>query len=386
MQMSEEPVAASPSLRESVIARLPEGAIPVITAFVASRLMVCGVIVLSRLQVPPGPFAARGGLLNVLTSGEAARYLQLAQNGASTSAPVLDTASAFFPVFPLLLKFGSAVFGDVGVVGIAIANLCLLAAGLLLYRLMQLDDREDDRMSRVAVILLMFSPASYFFTCALPDSTALLLAIGAVLAARTGRWIIASACALLLCGTMNIGFWIVIPLAVEYLRQLRQSDAGEKRQQRVNAALLALVALPLLAAVVYGYAKGHDAGMLLRVSPGSRATLAGLRRMSRYFDGYASFYRSVSDGAILSAALVSLAACALRLRTSYWLFSLAVAAVCWWSHDLQSIRTLGMAFPLYVAMAGLSARFDWLYEPFLTCSMVLLALCTVVAANGFWIT
>lgn len=362
----------------------PQWLWPVSFAFVTSRLMVFGVILLSRLQVPPGPFWRDGGLLSVLTQGEAAKYLAVGQNQGWPEFSSDQPVSAFFPVFPLVLKLLSFGFGNVGLPAVLIANLCLFAAGILLYQLLRME-YADARIARTAVIFLMFTPASYFFSCAVPASLALLLAMASALAAVNGRWVVACLCGLLLALTVRIGFCIILPLLLEYVRQSR--DAGRQhRWLRREALLLSIFPLLLAAAVYIGHSRFQDPFALLHASGVGKRTVTSLLRMSDYFEGYASFYNWLFAGTILISAALCIAGFFVRLRSCYLAFAGVLVVLCWWSRDLEAVRTLGLAFPLFTIMALLSARHGWLYETVLTCSMTLLALCTIVAANGFWVT
>ena len=364
--------------------RVPDGLVPVLIAFIGSRLMVCGVIVVSRLQLPPGHFYPRGGLLAVLGSGDAARYATLLQEGAWFHSAAAE--QLFFPVFPLLLEMTAALFGNVAVAGVLIANACLFGAGMLLYRLMRLEYPADPRISRTAVMLMMFSPASYFFTAGVPDSTALLLAIGSLLAAVQRRWLVACVCALLLCGTVNIGFWIIVPLTTEFVRQRSWPSAHDERPAAAKALLIGAVFLPVAAAIAFGSATLQDPWAILKVSRGAEATLASLLELSRHFEGHASFYEWIFRAVLIIGLGLCVAGYMMKVRITYLVFTLTVIIVCFAFHDLQAARTLGLAFPLYIIMAVLSRRFDALYEPLLTCSMTLLLICAMMAANGFWIS
>lgn len=376
--------AAETSSRRTARAYLPEGTATVLTAFVASRLMVFGVIVLSRLQVPQGHFSVPGGVLNVLSSGPAAAYVGMVQSGSWVPfAP--GSATGFFPVFPVLLKVLALLFGNIALAGVVLSNAALLAAGMLLYRLLQ-TQYDDLRVSRTAVMLLMFTPASYFLTGAVPDATALALALGSMLAATRGRWIVASVCALLLCGTINAGYWIVVPLTFEYLRQGRSSGTGENRLLRRDFLPFALAFVPLAAALMFGLLNFNDPLALLKLSSGSEHRLDSILRLSHYFEGYASFCGWMFRGALLASTLLCVAGFLLKVRSGYVAFAVVLTAACFWSHDLQAPRTLTISFPLFAIMGVLAARFPALYEPLLTGSMVLLTLFTVVAANGFWIS
>ncbi|HSH37958.1 MAG TPA: hypothetical protein VK993_04160 [Chthoniobacterales bacterium] len=383
--MAPESVAVATFPAANPARPLLKGRGAVLAAFVASRLMVGGVILLSRLQVPPGPFWRRGGLLSVLSGGEPASYLDDVQAGRWFDLGAGEPGDAFFPVFPVLLKLGALVFGDLALAGVVIANSCLLGAGLLLHQLLRLE-YEDPRISRFAVVLLMFSPASYFFSCAVPDSTALLLAVASLLAAAKGRWVVACLCGMLLCATISLGYWIVVPLTLEFFRQSWNSGGGRwDRLLTRRTLLLVLVFAPLVAAVAVGSTRFDDSAALLRVSGTSAEVLASLLKMSAYFEGYAWFYELLFGGTLLAAEMLCMVGFVLKLRATYLAFAIVLTAACAWGGDLQAPRTLGLCFPLFTAMGLLSARFDWLYDALLVCSMMLLALCTIIAANGFWI-
>ena len=363
-------------------ARLPKDVGAVLAPFVASRLMVAAVVLVSRLQLPQGHFRPEGGLLSVLSGGDAGGYLRAAQSGGLLNVGG-ETTSSFFPVFPFLVRVVSIVFTDVAFAGVLVANLALLAAGILLHALMRLE-YDDPRISRYAVMLLMFSPASYFFTCAVPDSTALALAIASLLAAVSRRWLVACACAVLLCGTMNAGFCIIVPLLIECVRQTRPAGAAGLLTPPTLTVMLIL--LLLIGAVIVGYSRFRDPFALLQVSENFARVLRSLLKLSTYFKGYATFYEWLFRTSILAAVLLCIAGYVLKVRLSFLGFVIAIAAVCLLSHDLQAARTIGLAFPLFAIMGVLSARLDWMYDTLLACSMVLLALCTTAAANGFWIS
>ncbi len=353
----------------------------VVGAFIASRLMVCGVILLSRLQLPPGRFWHEGGLLSVLSGGDAADYLKAVPADGWVAFGAAEGTNGYFPVFPFLLKLASLVFTDGALAGVIVANLSLAAAGVLLHLLVR-SEYGDPRVSRAAVMLLMFSPASYFFSCAVPDSTALMLAIAALFAAVKGRWFVACVCGILLCGTISAGFCIIVPLFVEYVRQHGRSGAAGL----LRPATLLVIALliPLIAAVAIGHTRFQDPFALLEVSATTDKVLRSLLKLSDYFKGYVAFYEWLFRGALFVTAILCVAGYLLRLRPSFLAFIIAVAAVCALSHDRQAPRTLALAFPLFAVTGVLSRRFDWMYDALLTCSMVLLALGTIAAANGFW--
>ena len=69
----------------------------------------------------------------------------------------------------------------------------------------------------VALLLVAFFPAALFFSAVYSESLFLLLSVGAVLAARQGRWAWAGALAALAALTRNSGVLLLVPLALLFL-------------------------------------------------------------------------------------------------------------------------------------------------------------------------
>jgi hypothetical protein len=49
-------------------------------------------------------------------------------------------------------------------------------------------------------------------------------------------------------------------------------------------------------------------------------------------------------------------------------------------------RYFSVEFPLFIVIGLIVARFERAYEPLLAASIALLTLCTVLSANGYWMT
>lgn len=352
--------------------------------FVISRLVVFAVASLSRSLMAPGPLWQAGGLLGALTQGDSAFYLEQARDTDWLSSQATRQVG-LFPVFPLLVRTVAVLIRDPGWAGVLVANFSLFAAALLLYRLVKLDG-GDARTSRAAVTFLLFSPVSFLFSSALPEATALLLAIASLLAARKGRWGIACIAAIGLSATMSIGSWVILPLVIEYVRQNRAVGTRLGGLLRWQTALLALVPAYLVALLIMGHAKFANAAALLPKPADWELSFERLMNISSTFSGYEPFYHSLFWLVVLASAAVWCAGLRLKLRASYVAYSAALILTVICTRDLEAPRTLGLVFPLCVALALLARRFEGTFELTLTCSTTLLVLCTVAAANGFWLT
>jgi hypothetical protein len=141
---------------------------------------------------------------------DSAWYLWIAHLGYYTRA-----STAFFPLYPLLMRAGTALFGSEIVVG-ALVSLGSMLLGLVgLYRLIALDLSE--REARLTVVLVAFFPTAFFFSAVYTESLYLALSVGAIYAARLDRWAWAGVLGALATATRSDGILIMIPLALLYL-------------------------------------------------------------------------------------------------------------------------------------------------------------------------
>ena len=358
----------------------------VLGTFVTSRLLIAGMVALSRLGVVPGPFWQKGGLVGALTSGDAATYVRLAQNDGWSVFAAPDLAVAFFPVYPLLVHLMSFLtIGNAAAAALIVANAALLATGFLLYQLLVFEGYSAV-VRRGAVTFLMFSPASYFFSSGVPDSTALALAIACLLAARRTQWVLAAGLAICLCGTTNVGFWIIVPLALEAVLQSRsrQLDGGAKLSPSVF--LLALIPLHAAALLMLSASRGRWPLAPLRLAIDWKRAYQRLIDLSEMFLAYRTFYEWLFWAVIIASVALCVIGWRMRMRPSYLAFAATLIAGCIWSHDMEVARTLGVGFPFFVALGMMTEKNAPAADLALTCSMTLLLLLTLVAANGFWLT
>ncbi len=202
-------------------------------AFVLSRLIVIGAGVAGALAVPrragwtmfdPLRLSARlGSVGNVLAAPalrwDSIHYLAIAEHGYARAS---DTA--FFPLYPLLIRALGYMLGSDPLAGVAISTVSFVVALALLHRLTEL---ELGRSAADATVLLVaLAPLSFFFTALYTESLFLALSLGAVYAARRERWPLAAFLGALATVTRVPGVLLVIPLAVMHLKTHRRPDRG----------------------------------------------------------------------------------------------------------------------------------------------------------------
>ena len=363
----------------------------VVFMFAVSRIILVALIIYSRQIVSRGAYIKVSGqeehggtLLDLLTQWDGTWYRFIAERGYAPPMPAV--AAAFFPVYPLAVRAVAFVVHDLQVASLIVSNGCLIAAALLLIRLLRLD--YDEQVCRRTVTFLLFNPVSFFLSAAYPESTFLLLSVGALLAARRGQWFVAGICGAFLSATRPTGLIIGAPLLAEHAVQWRERRDPPRRLFPPRLLCLGLIPLGIGVYLFYCYAIRGDWLLPMHVqAAGWGRTLAwpwqSFLSPLNFQASHIPLYQAIVSAAIILIAagfFVKLRATYLAYAAASLLFSLA------WG-TLESLpRHLSMLFPIYLVMALLSVRWPWLYEPLLALSIALLAYCTVLFANAYWMT
>lgn len=179
-------------------------------------------------------------------------YLLIADHGYVTRL-----ATEFYPLYPFTARVLGTPVSSSLVGGIVVSMIGLYAALYFLHRLTTLELGEGQ--ARSTVLLLAFFPTSVFFSAVYTEGLFLALTIGAVYAARRGKWAWAGVGGALATLTRPTGVVLIIPLALLYLYGPREDSpsksaaAGWHPRHRLHPDLLWLLALPagLIAYVAY---------------------------------------------------------------------------------------------------------------------------------------
>ena len=123
---------------------------------------------------------------------------------------------AFFPLYPQLMGRVGRLFGgaqtDFYFAGIAISWVSFALATALLYRLARLD-LSHEAAARATIYATIF-PSAYFFGVVYSEALFFLTLVGAALAIRTQRWVIAAVAAAAMTATRVNGVMFLAPLAL----------------------------------------------------------------------------------------------------------------------------------------------------------------------------
>jgi Mannosyltransferase (PIG-V) len=309
-------------------------------------IAIWGIHATHRADFDPGgvtrPFGAFGDLL----AGPAARwdsvwYLDIANDGYGGSG---DRA-AFFPLYPLLVKVLGTLCGSPLIAAIAISLGAFLAALTALHRLAVIEVGEE--AARWAVLALALFPGSLWFSAAYSESLFLMVSVGAVLAARQGRWAWAGALGAFGAATRSAGLLLMVPLALLWWDAYR---ASVPRARRRDVAWVAVVPLGLAAYCGYLAATGEPAdapfssqdtwhramkGPWTGIADGATAAWAGVRQLVHGPPPPVYFDRAAGDAMAIGRHNIALFACLV----------LAVPAL------IGALRRLPLAYGAYALCA-----------------------------------
>jgi hypothetical protein len=194
----------------------------VLISFALSRLLFLGAGALAAAYLPQADPAGDPleppGFLSYWSHWDGAWYSQIATEGYGEMAPA---STAFFPLYPMLVRLGTVFGGGPALWG---ALISLLATPLALFFLYRIAERlYDRRAARAVTLVLAFFPTAFFLNAVYSEALFLALSTGAVWAALLRRnLLLAGIFGALAAATRNLGVILVLPLLFEWLRHRRE--------------------------------------------------------------------------------------------------------------------------------------------------------------------
>jgi hypothetical protein len=272
------------------------------------------------------------------------------------------------------------------VAALLVSNGCLLAAGVLLIRLLRLD--YEELICRRAITFLMFNPVSFFLSAAYSESTFLLLSVGALLAARRGKWLLASVSGGCLSATRAPGLIISAPLLTEYVLLWRQHRDASRSFFRPRLLWLGLVPAGLGVHLLYLYVKRGDFFLPMHAqASGWKKSLTWPWQTFLWPEHFSPSHIPLYQAIVGATVILIVAGFFVRLRPSYLVYaSVATLFYLAWGSLEGLPRYVSVLFPIHIILALVSSRWRWSYEMLLALSIGFLALCTILFANAYQMT
>jgi Gpi18-like mannosyltransferase len=197
-------------------ARKPAPASDIIWLFVATRLLLIMVTYIGFiLFAVPAHFYPNTpvdviGLFTSWNHWDAANFTYIAQFGYTRVE-----LTAFFPLFPLLIKVIAFLIGNTGyiAIGMILSNLALLGTMFILYQIAV--DALGDQVGRRVLLYLCLFPTAFFFFAAYNESLFLFLTTSSFLAIHRHKWWLAAILGFFAALTRSAGLFLVIPFLYE---------------------------------------------------------------------------------------------------------------------------------------------------------------------------
>jgi Mannosyltransferase (PIG-V) len=349
------------------------------------------------------PFGSVGDLLVAPAARwDSVWFLNIAHDGYNAGG---DRA-AFFPLYPLLVEvvgvLGSPLLG-----AIALSLVAFVGALAALHRLALIELGPD--AARWAVLSLALFPGSLWFSAAYSESLFLLVSVGAVLAARQGRWAWAGVLGALGASTRSAGLLLVVPLALLWW--------GARPRRFRDAAWIAVVPLGLGAYCSYLAATGASAtapfssqdtwhralaGPWRGVADGATAAWDGVRQLVHGPPPPLYFTHASGDAMAIGRHNLALFLCLLvavppligafrRLPFAYGAYALcALLLPLSYPVEPQPLMSLprfeAVLFPLFLWLGGWLARGPaWRRAVVLSVFGLGLAACSALFATWHWV-
>ena len=288
-----------------------------------------------------------------LWSWDAGWYSDLAAHGYHAVGP---EGLRFFPLLPVTADVIHRVtFLPVDAVTGIIANVCALAASVVLYRLAE-SELGDAGVARSAVWLLNLVPPAFVMVMGYSDPVLILLVVSCFSLLRRQRWLWAALVGYLAGTARPLGCFLLVPALCEGLRGIRSTGWGERwaRLVAVVAPLAGLLTYLSWTSVEFG---SFTKPLTLQTDPTRHGGLTD-PVVTLYHDAVNLLGgHHVGTDLHLPWVAVSAVMVIVAFRTlpvSYGLYSVAIVGVAASGSNLDSFERYALsAFPLLLAGATL---------------------------------
>ncbi|OGK30460.1 hypothetical protein A3F29_00455 [Candidatus Roizmanbacteria bacterium RIFCSPHIGHO2_12_FULL_33_9] len=316
-------------------------------------------------------------------------YLSIAENGYGIYQ------QAFFPFFPLMLKFLSFIFlGNYIIAGLVIAHLSFFIALYFFYKLIKLDYSE--KIASWSVLFLIFFPTSFFFASIYTESLLLIFVILSFYLARKKNFILAGVIAGFASATKLVGIFLLPALILEFY--LQNKDRIYLKSYILNLISIIVLSSSGLVAYIFYLWKVYGDPLLFVHSLSafgvgrSGGELIFLPQVIfRYFKIFSTvpFFTHDVPIALLEFSLFFIFLFILvfnikKIRLFYLIFGILAIMTPTLSGTLSSMpRYLLVVFPVFIILGCLKNNF--LKFSLLIVSLVLLVILTSYFLRGYFI-
>ncbi len=142
-------------------------------------------------------------------------YVKIAQNGYA------QYEQAFFPLYPLLIKFVAPLFSQNHLLaGLIISNICFVIG--LYFTIRVLKTHYSLNQTKWFLLLFCTFPTAFFFHAVYTESLFFMLVTATLFFLQKKRWKLMALCAACASATRLMGIFLIIPIGIETFRTIKQ--------------------------------------------------------------------------------------------------------------------------------------------------------------------
>ena len=338
----------------------------------------------------PIPTSALAPMLDVLSSWDGIWYLRIVRDGYPRHVMphvtyfVPDARAAFFPAYPLLVRFVDKLLPGGDTTAALATNFVLGAIAIFLLGVLARRLYGDQVAAKAMVLGAMF-PGSFVLSFAYTEALLLVFAMGCLWCLMSEKWIWAGVLAALGTATRPNGLALVLACAVASFIAIRR----ERKWKSLAAPLLAPGGF-----VAFQIWLGHhtgEAGVWFRVQSeawGEGASY-GLTAIRKTFEAFARPLTSptniITAASVMTMALMIYFGYRKRLPPAMIAYSAGIIVLMLIPNTVTARpRFLYTAFPLFISAAAFlhSDRRDWWPYVIGACSAGLVTLTALYGVFG----
>lgn len=348
---------------------------------------------------PTTPVDFRGLMLS-WDRWDAPHYIEIAQYGYTS--PHL---TAFFPLFPLLIKAVAFLFGNhfYWLAAMIVSNAMLLGILYILYQVAT--DALGEKAGRRTILYLCLFPTAFYFFAGYNESLFIFLSCSSIFAMRQQKWLLAGGLGLLAALTRSAGVFLVFPYLCE-LWMARDQFQPNLWMQLKRLLLQALPALLIpLGLLIYCYYCWRHFGNPIAFAAAEKwwnkgstfpwaGIFDGLRQIfyQQPFGSFIEVHVILDLGAIIAFIILTIVG-ARRFRLSYTVWSallillmLSTAANTPSSLDqiVSDKRYVLELFPAFILLAALGLKHPRLHQAFMISFPFLQAILAALFVLNRW--
>lgn len=313
-------------------------------------------------------------------------YLSIAGNGYLADLKTM----VLFPGYPLLVKLTTFLFGDLFFSAYLVSHLAAIGSLIMLYKLVLLLFNKE--IAQRAIFYFLIFPSSFYLVAAYSESTFILFALLSFYFSFKKRWFLASVFGFGVSLTRVIGVVIIIPLILEYLKQINFN------RKKIKANFLWLTLIPM-GAIFYCLYLLNTVGnpfYFLDLQNAVRSTnpinplvvlvnYSNILKVS-FLKGEMGFTTMILIDYLLSIMVLVFSWFIFKkIRASLALYTFLIILIPTLTGSLAGNQRYALAaFPIFILLA-IFAKNDLVNQGLTIISLMLLALSLTLFINGYWV-